>query len=400
MSELVSLRGVTRQFDRGAAPAVSRVDLSIARGVCTALTGPSGCGKTTLLRMIAGLERPDGGSITFGDRNAASLAPHERGLALITQDAALYEHMSVRANLEFPLRTRRVPADERCVRAEEIAAMLDITALLDRRPATLSGGERRRAALGRGLIIRPALLLMDEPLAGLDPTLRRRFREDLRRLRDAFAPAIIWVTHDHEEAMAVADQKVVMRRGSIHQSGPPMEIYRAPADAFVGAFIGAPPMNLLPVVLTHIGPDGTLTLRHGAEHGAVRGPVDRPSDGRVHAAQADSAHAWQLQIPGHVAASKRPLPPGSAAGSLLLLGVRPQDVRCGPPDGSLPLRAQLTATEEIGTACDLLLESPAGRTLCARLPGGFPAPAPGAVAIDIDPADIHLFPDSAAAEDA
>jgi multiple sugar transport system ATP-binding protein len=227
--------------------------LRVADGELVAVLGPSGCGKSTLLRLTAGLDLPTSGEIRVGDRRIDALPPHQRDVAMVFQSYALYPHMTVRDNIEFPLRMQRVRRAERRPRADQIAAALDLVPLLDRRPAALSGGQRQRVALARALVRQPALFLMDEPLSNLDARLRLGVRQYLRALQRRLHVTTLYVTHDQSEAMTLGDRVVVMRGGRIQQVDTPAAVYQQPANAFVAGFVGTPPMNLLQATRTADG---------------------------------------------------------------------------------------------------------------------------------------------------
>jgi ABC-type sugar transport system ATPase subunit len=235
--------GVSRRFDGVAA--LADFSLEVADGELVAVLGPSGCGKSTLLRCTAGLETPSAGEIHLGGRRIDPLPPHERDVAMVFQSYALYPHLSVRENIEFPLRMRGVAGAERRRRAEETAAMVELGPFLDRRPAALSGGQRQRVALARALVRRPALFLLDEPLSNLDARLRTSVRRSIRELQRRVGVTTLYVTHDQTEAMTLGDRVVVLEAGRIRQVGTPAEIWERPSDTFVAGFVGAPPMNLL-----------------------------------------------------------------------------------------------------------------------------------------------------------
>jgi len=241
-SALVELRRASKSF---APQSLAVRDLSIAMGPDTyvVVVGPSGCGKTTLLRLIAGLESPTSGTVHIGGSDAASLPPHARGVALAAQGAPLYPHLTVRENLGFAARARLVPAAVVRDRVEAIAQSLLITDFLARLPGELSGGQRQRVALGRALVQQAPITLLDEPLAALEPDLRGRVRTLLRERQRATAGLFIHVTHDHEEAMALADELVVMHGGMIRQHGPTSAVLESPSDRFVAEFLSDPPTN-------------------------------------------------------------------------------------------------------------------------------------------------------------
>ncbi|BBD97208.1 ABC transporter ATP-binding protein [Sphingobium amiense] len=242
MSTIV-LEGVSKRF--GDYLATGDIDLVIPSGQFTVFVGPSGCGKTTLLRLIAGLEDMDEGRLLIDGTDMARTPPSGRGLAMVFQSYALYPHMTVRGNLGFALKIARQPAGEIASQVESVARMLNLDALLDRKPAELSGGQRQRVAIGRALVRQPKAFLFDEPLSNLDAALRGQMRFEIRRLQQELGITAIYVTHDQAEAMTMADQIVVFRNGRIEQKGTPLEIYRRPANKFVAGFIGSPQMNFL-----------------------------------------------------------------------------------------------------------------------------------------------------------
>lgn len=229
----------------GTTTVVSDLDLELADGSLTVLVGPSGCGKTTSLRMLAGLEDITSGSIHIGDRDVTRLEPKERDVAMVFQNYALYPHLTVRENIAFPLRAKRIPRAEALKRADEIAESLGLGKLVERKPKELSGGQQQRVAIGRAIIREPAVFLFDEPLSNLDAKLRVETRTELLRLQRKLGITALYVTHDQEEAMTLSDRIVVMRDGHIAQAGPPEEVYRRPADTFVATFVGSPKMNLI-----------------------------------------------------------------------------------------------------------------------------------------------------------
>jgi ABC-type sugar transport system ATPase subunit len=229
----------------GGVVALQDFTVAVHDGELLAVLGPSGCGKSTLLRLTAGLEAPSEGSIHLDDRRIDGLPPQARDVAMVFQSYALYPHMTVRQNIEFPLRMRGLGRTERRRPAEEVAALLELSALLDRRPGELSGGERQRVALARALVRRPKLFLLDEPLSNLDARLRASIRLYLRDVQRRLRVTTLHVTHDQTEAMTLGDRVVVLDRGRIQQLDTPVAIYERPANTFVAAFIGTPPMNLL-----------------------------------------------------------------------------------------------------------------------------------------------------------
>lgn len=240
----VELKNAYKQYGKGQAPAVDGVDLAIDEGDFVVLLGPSGCGKTTILRMIAGLERLTGGELWFDNRLVNDDPPDRRNVGMVFQNYALYPHMTVEQNLSFGLKAARTPKAEVRRRVAEVTDLLGLDAYLGRRPKELSGGQRQRVALGRALMRRPSVFLMDEPLSNLDANLREQMRIELARLHAQLGITTVYVTHDQNEALTLADQVVVMESGRIRQAGRPAEVYGQPADTFVAGFIGSPGMNL------------------------------------------------------------------------------------------------------------------------------------------------------------
>jgi ABC-type sugar transport system ATPase subunit len=320
---------VTKEFP-GGTTAVDALDLEIPDGELMVLVGPSGCGKSTALRMIAGLEQPSSGRITIGERDMAGLSPGARDVAMVFQSYALYPHMSVRDNLAFPLRRRRMAKDEIGRRVTAMAEMLELGDLLRRKPAQLSGGQRQRVAMGRALIREPVAFLLDEPLSNLDAKLRTELRAELKRLHRRLGTTMVYVTHDQIEAMTLGDRIAVMNRGRLQQVGSPDEIYRRPCNLFVGRFVGSPAMNLLP---------GPL--------------VGRRAD--------------------------------------VTAGVRPEAMhRAGEVAGGIPVELVTDVVEPLGS--DVYVHGTAGgEDVVARLPGNVQVEPGDRLALAIDPADLHLF---------
>jgi multiple sugar transport system ATP-binding protein len=240
----IALERVRKMFSGGQV-AVKDVDLRIEDGERFVLVGPSGSGKSTVLRIIAGLTHPDSGRVLIGGRDVSEVPPEGRDLAMVFQSYALYPHRTVRDNLAFGLRVRRVPRQEIDTRVQSVAKMLGISALLNRKPAQLSGGEQQRVALGRAIVRNPRAFLFDEPLSNLDPQLRGETRAELIRLHDRLNATMVYVTHDQEEAMTLGERIAVLRTGVMEQVDTPSELYQRPSNIFVARFIGSPPMNLL-----------------------------------------------------------------------------------------------------------------------------------------------------------
>ncbi|MBJ7338529.1 sn-glycerol-3-phosphate ABC transporter ATP-binding protein UgpC [Mycolicibacterium sp.] len=260
---------------------VSDLNLELPDGSFTVLVGPSGCGKSTSLRMLAGLESVTSGTITIGDRDVTQLQPRDRDVAMVFQNYALYPHLSVRENIAFPLRAAKVSRSQALSRADAVAESLGLEKMSSRKPKDLSGGQQQRVAIGRAIIREPSVFLFDEPLSNLDAKLRVETRTELLQIQRRLGITCLYVTHDQEEAMTLSDRMVVMRDGRAAQVGTPLEVYDAPLDTFVAAFVGSPKMNLVDGELTgetFTLPNGfTITVDQGIARGAVTLGV-RPDD--------------------------------------------------------------------------------------------------------------------------
>lgn len=305
----VSLRSLSKSYPgaRGAKHhALHDVEFIVPDGEFAAILGPSGCGKSTTLRIVAGLERTDTGSISIGGRDVTAVPSSERGLAMVFQNYALFPHLSVAENIVFGLKVRHLSKDERNTRLAEAAKQLRLEPYLDRRPGQLSGGQRQRVALGRALVSGAQLILMDEPLSNLDARLRAEMRTEIRELQQRLGLTVLYVTHDQVEAMTMADRVIVMRDGGVDQIASPEELYARPASAPVARFIGSPPMNLVEAArdgLDLVLGDGTrldgteLFAGHAAELPSELLVGIRPEDVLVGRAPADQALASALSIP-------------------------------------------------------------------------------------------------------
>lgn len=238
----VELDSLQKTF--GKTVAVDGVNLDIERGELLVLLGPSGCGKSTTLRMIAGLEIPDSGTISINGNDVTNELPKDRDISMVFQNYALYPHKDVRGNLRFPLGKMELTEDEKEEKVQEAAELLDIVDILDKEPSQLSGGQQQRVALGRTIVREPKVFLMDEPLSNLDAKLRVKTRSEIRSLQQTLGTTTVYVTHDQEEAMSIADRIVVMNEGELVQVGTPRELYNKPKNEFVANFIGSPAMNL------------------------------------------------------------------------------------------------------------------------------------------------------------
>ena len=272
----ITLTGVAKRF--GQAEVIPPLDLAIADGEFVVFVGPSGCGKSTLLRLIAGLEDVSAGRILIDGQDVTTAPPAQRGLAMVFQSYALYPHMTVRANIAFPLRMAGMDRAEQDRRVRAAAEVLNLTAYLDRRPGQLSGGQRQRVAIGRAIVREPRAFLFDEPLSNLDAALRVGMRVEISELHRRLKTTMIYVTHDQVEAMTMADRIVVLNGGRIEQVGTPLELYHTPRNRFVAGFIGSPRMNLI---------EGPEAARHGAHAIGIR---------PEHIAVSVTAGAWEGRV--------------------------------------------------------------------------------------------------------
>lgn len=278
----------------GSTQAVKDVSLKVSSGTFTVILGPSGSGKTTLLRCVAGFEKPDSGSISIDGSDVTELPPRERDLAMVFQSYALFPLMTIRDNIAFPLKVRNAPKAEIDQRVNQVADLLVIKHLLDKKPGQLSGGEQQRAALGRAIVRQPNALLMDEPLTSLDAPLRAQMRAEFKRIRRETQMTAIYVTHDQAEAMGLADMIAIMNGGKLMQYGGPLEVYTKPRNSFVAGFVGNPPTNVLTAKFSASGNAGTLKVDETSV------PVDAATAAAIRQKVGDGAE--------------------------LLVGVRPEDI--------------------------------------------------------------------------
>ncbi|MEW1809790.1 ABC transporter ATP-binding protein [Pseudarthrobacter phenanthrenivorans] len=253
----ISIKGLHKTYPGSTELATNNVSLEVAEGEFMVLLGPSGCGKTTLLRMVAGLDFPDQGSIAIGGRDVTYLPPQDRNLSMVFQSYAVFPHRMVRTNIAFGLMMKKLPREEIERKVAWAADLLQLSPYLDRYPAQLSGGQRQRVAVARAIVMDADVLLMDEPLSNLDALLRLDFRAELKKIVQQLGSTTLYVTHDQVEAMSLSDRVAVMKKGQIAQLGHPITVYEEPADRFVGGFIGSPPMNFLDGRIT---PQGALEV--------------------------------------------------------------------------------------------------------------------------------------------
>ncbi|MEI4486983.1 sn-glycerol-3-phosphate ABC transporter ATP-binding protein UgpC [Frigidibacter sp. MR17.14] len=324
----ISLADVKKSF--GPTEVIHGVSLDIAEGEFIVIVGPSGCGKSTLLRMVAGLETVTSGEIAIGGRRVNDLEPMARDIAMVFQNYALYPHMTVRENMAYGLKIAKLPKAEIEARVAQAAKLLQIGPYLDRKPRALSGGQRQRVAMGRAIVRKPAAFLFDEPLSNLDAKLRVQMRLEIKTLQRDLGVTSLYVTHDQVEAMTLADRVIVMNGGRAEQIGTPLEIYERPATRFVGEFIGAPPMNFLPVASVRDPgtlPAGTAEVGIRPEAMALAAPGGAQVTGTVRFTEALGAETLvHLALPcGTPLTWRRPgMPEASLApGSELGLSVKP-----------------------------------------------------------------------------
>jgi len=329
----IAIRGVRKNYGR--TEIMHGVDLEISDGEFVVILGPSGCGKSTLLRLIAGLEEITAGEISIGGTVVNRLEPRERGCAMVFQNYALYPHMTVAENIGYALKVAGIPKAQRLQRIKQVAGILGVEALLDRKPSALSGGQRQRVAMGRAMIREPRVFLFDEPLSNLDAKLRVQMRVEIRRLHQRLKATSIFVTHDQTEAMTLADRLVVMDHGRIQQVGTPSEIYRRPSSRFVAGFIGSPPMNFLEVQT--VTPD-MVQLKDGSKFRIARSLREpamerdvvlgfRPEEGRVVARPNTDTLPFELEMTEELGAGR--LLYGRIAGAECVLAV---------PAGTAPMQ--------------------------------------------------------------
>ncbi len=345
----IELSGLVRRHRGADAPALDRLDLEVEAGELLVLVGPSGCGKSTTLRLVAGLDTPDEGTIRVGGKDVTRVPPQDRDVAMVFQGYALYPHMRVREILAFPLKMRGVGRAERERKVEEAAAMLGLSRLLDRRPGELSGGERQRVAMGRAIVRSPQVFLFDEPLSNLDAALRAELRVELAALVRRLGTTSIYVTHDQIEAMTMGDRIAVMKSGLLQQVARPRALYEKPDNVFVASFLGTPPINLFEAEVR----DGELVA----------------------------------------AGLSLPIPAGAHLPARVTVGVRPERLALlrgeGTP-GAAEFSAEVIAAEPLGAETHVYLDA-SGTRFTARAPG-FDAPARGErVRVAVDVEGCHFF---------
>jgi multiple sugar transport system ATP-binding protein len=343
----LSIQGARKSF--GTTDVLKGVSIDVADGEFTVIVGPSGCGKSTLLRAVAGLEELTAGRIVIGDRDVTSLPPSERGIAMVFQSYALYPHLTVRENMAFGLKIAKAAKSDIDAAVRRAAEILNIEALLDRKPAALSGGQRQRVAIGRAIVRQPQIFLFDEPLSNLDADLRVRMRYEFASLHRQLATTTLYVTHDQVEAMTLADRIIVLRDGQVEQAGSPRELYERPANIFVAQFLGTPRMNILAATTS------------GADRATL-------ADGRI------------VMLPS----SGLALAPGAP----LSIGIRPEDIAIGDDPGAVPFT--ISFIERLGGLATVHLQGGAG-TLACQLRDDGSLREGQVVPIRLPPEHLHLF---------
>lgn len=354
----LELRNVNKTYGSGLPDTLKDIQLSIKDGEFLILVGPSGCGKSTLMNCIAGLEQISGGAILIDQQDVSGMSPKDRDIAMVFQSYALYPTMSVRENIEFGLKIRKLPQAAIDEEVARVAKLLQIEHLLTRKPAQLSGGQQQRVAMGRALARRPKIYLFDEPLSNLDAKLRVEMRTEMKLMHQRLKTTTVYVTHDQIEAMTLGDKVAVMKDGIIQQFGTPQQIYNDPANQFVASFIGSPPMNFIPVRLTK-------------------------QDGRL-LALLDSGQA-RCELPLGLAADE-------LEGRDIILGIRPEQIALGTGEGNgMPgIRAEVQVTEPTGP--DLLVFVTLNQTkVCCRLAPDVSCQVGDNLNLQFDPARVLLF---------
>ncbi len=365
----ISLRNVTKIYN-GGVQAVSNFNLDIEDKEFIIFVGPSGCGKSTTLRMVAGLEEISGGDLYIGDKRMNDVHPKDRDIAMVFQNYALYPHMTVFDNMGFGLKLRKVPKDEIKRRVEEAARILDISHLLERKPAALSGGQRQRVALGRAIVREPKAFLLDEPLSNLDAKLRTQMRIEISKLHRKLGTTFIYVTHHQTEAMTMGDRIVVMRDGVIQQTASPQTLYDYPANKFVAGFIGAPQMNFFDATIVKEGADFFAEVSTEGESSTVTAKIKLP---------ASKNEGGKLE---------------EYVGKVVILGIRPESIYDDPryiaenPDGII--EAEVEVVEPMGAEKYIYLDF-IGHDIVSRVKPDSTTQVEQVIKVAIDTSKIHIF---------
>jgi len=362
----VEFKNVTKQFDNGAV-ALKRFNLAVEDGELLVMVGASGCGKSTALRLLAGLETPSEGDILIDNQVVNDATPQQRNIAMVFQNYALYPHMTVRGNLEFPLKMSHATRETIASRVKEVAELLGLADLLDRKPAQLSGGQRQRVAMGRALVRDPSVFLLDEPLSNLDAKLRAQIRADIAQIQKRLNKTTIYVTHDQVEAMTLGDRVAVLAEGELQQIGTPEQLYNRPSTIFVAQFIGSPGMNIVPCRVT-VTSNRQLTLELGEQKWSFQPPNQQMLSTLVENAE---------QVPS--------------------AGFRPEALTNVPVKGELAIKVKVIAIEYLGHESLVYLEFPGSESavgsseIVARLKGRIADRAGDVITLYIDPAAFSFF---------
>jgi multiple sugar transport system ATP-binding protein len=359
----IEYKNISKRF--GSVTALDVLNLTVNDQEFVTLVGPSGCGKSTTLNITAGLEDPSGGELSIDGRLVNAVPPGDRDIAMVFQSYALYPHKTVRDNIGFGLKVRKMPKPEIEKRVQEAATLLGIADLLDRKPRELSGGQRQRVAVGRAITRNPKVFLLDEPLSNLDAKLRVQMRAELKLLFERIQGTVLYVTHDQAEAMTMSDRVVVMNKGVVQQVGTPLEVYNLPSNDFVAGFLGSPAMNFIPCQVQQTGDELAVT-----------------------------AEGWQWTLPlrGERAASERVLKNRERLQDKLTLGIRPEDLalvtNAAETRATIPCR--ITLVEHMG-ASNLLIVQVGKQQLTVATPADFYLPPGSNAALVVNPAKVHFF---------
>ena len=343
---VLEVRNLVKRF--GTVEVLKDISLTMDEGDFLVLVGPSGCGKSTLLNCIAGLDTTSGGKIVIGGRDVTEVPPRDRDIAMVFQSYALYPTMTVAENIAFGMKVRNVPKAEQADKVREVSTLLQISHLLERKPAALSGGQRQRVAMGRALVREPVLFLFDEPLSNLDAKLRVELRGEIKRLHERLGASIVYVTHDQIEAMTLGTRIVVLNQGLIQQVGTPKQVFDQPANLFVADFMGSPPMNLVP---GRLDANGDFVLADGNRLALAN-------------------------------------PPPAVSGTELIIGLRPEAFSLSAGDAGVDVTAQLVESSGSDTFVTTEL---GGKAIVARLPGRSEVAAHGTLRLAVDTSHACFF---------
>lgn len=359
----IEYKNIRKQF--GLVVALEPLNLTVGDKEFVTLVGPSGCGKSTTLNITAGLEDPSGGELYIDGRLVNAVPPGDRDIAMVFQSYALYPHKTVRENIGFGLKVRKMPKPEIAQRVQEAATLLGIADLLDRKPRELSGGQRQRVALGRAITRDPKVFLLDEPLSNLDAKLRVQMRAELKLLFERIEGTVLYVTHDQAEAMTMSDRVVVMNKGVVQQVGTPLEVYNLPSNDFVAGFLGSPAMNFVPCQVQQSGDEITVT--------------------------AEGLH-WMLPFDGERPAGERLTKNRQRLQGKLTFGVRPEDLALvtDPTAQQATLPCRITLVEHMG-ASNLFIVQAGAHQLTIAAPADFYLPPGSSAAILVNPTKVHFF---------